>query len=126
MILDDLAPGARRRTHTAGTTEASLLGLLDVGIHGRRILKQGEEVNTTFCREGVQDAMETGHLRAHHRSFHSFQAAEKSVPHSCLSQRSAESLFLLLSLNPREILRFAQNDEINYFFRSLIQEKFTC
>jgi hypothetical protein len=23
----------------------------------------------------------------------------------------------LLSLNPREILRFAQNDKINYFFR---------
>jgi hypothetical protein len=49
MILEYLAPGARRRTHTAGTTEASLLGLLDVGIHGRRVLKQGGEVNTTFC-----------------------------------------------------------------------------
>jgi hypothetical protein len=48
MILEDLAPGARRRTHTAGTTEASLLGLLDVGFHGTRILKQGEEVNMTF------------------------------------------------------------------------------
>ena len=30
MILEYLAPGARRRTRTAGTTEASLLGLLDV------------------------------------------------------------------------------------------------
>jgi hypothetical protein len=33
MILDELAPGARRRTHTAGTTEASPLGLLDVRNH---------------------------------------------------------------------------------------------
>jgi hypothetical protein len=31
MILDYSAPGARRRRHTAGTTEASLLDLLDVG-----------------------------------------------------------------------------------------------
>ena len=43
--------------------------------------------------------------------------AEISVPHFCHSERSEESLFLLLSLNPREILRFAQNDKINYFFR---------
>jgi hypothetical protein len=48
MILEDLAPCARRRTHAAGTTEASLLGLLDVGFHGTRVLKQGEEVNTAF------------------------------------------------------------------------------
>jgi hypothetical protein len=41
MILEDLAPGARRRRRTAGTTEASLLGLLDVKIHRIRILKQG-------------------------------------------------------------------------------------
>jgi hypothetical protein len=41
MILEYLAPGARRRTHTAGTTEASLLGLLDVGNHGMKILKKG-------------------------------------------------------------------------------------
>ena len=34
MVLEYLAPGARRRRHTAGTTEASLLGLLDVGNHG--------------------------------------------------------------------------------------------
>jgi hypothetical protein len=62
MILEDLAPGARRRTRAAGTTEASLLGLLDGEIHGRRILKQGEEVNTTFRREGGPGSYENGTL----------------------------------------------------------------
>jgi hypothetical protein len=47
------------------------------------------------------------------------EAAEISVQHFCHSERSEESPFLLLSLNPREILRFAQNDKINYFFRGL-------
>src|ERR1700674_5092227 len=37
----------------------------------------------------------------------------------CHSERSEESLFLFMELNRREILRFAQNDKINYFFRSL-------
>ena len=48
MILEDLAPGARRRTHTAGTTEASLLGLLDVENHGLRLLKGRVDVNQSF------------------------------------------------------------------------------
>ena len=48
MILEDLAPGARRRTHTAGTTEASLLGLLDVGNHDIKVLNQGSEVKAAF------------------------------------------------------------------------------
>ena len=48
MILEYLGPGARRRTHTAGTTEASLLGLLDVGNHGIRVLKPGPEVNAAI------------------------------------------------------------------------------
>jgi len=33
MILEVQPPGARRRTRTAGTTEAGLLGLLDVRNH---------------------------------------------------------------------------------------------
>ena len=38
----------------------------------------------------------------------------------CLSiKRSEESLFLFMELNRREIPRFARNDKINYFFRSL-------
>src|SRR6202521_101198 len=37
----------------------------------------------------------------------------------CHSERSEESLFLFMELNRREILRFAQNDKINYFFRRL-------
>ena len=38
----------------------------------------------------------------------------------CLSiKRSEESLFLFMGLNRREIPRFARNDKINYFFRSL-------
>jgi hypothetical protein len=45
MILEYLAPGARRRTHTAGTTEASLLSLLDVEIHLMRVQKWALEVN---------------------------------------------------------------------------------
>jgi hypothetical protein len=48
MILEYSAPGARRRTHTAGTTEAGLLGLLDVGNHEIKVLKQGSEVNAAF------------------------------------------------------------------------------
>src|SRR4029077_1657615 len=40
-----LAPGARRRTHTAGTTEASLLSLLDVRNHASKIPKVAIEVN---------------------------------------------------------------------------------
>ena len=40
-----LAPGARRRTHTAGTTEASLLGLLDVRNHASKIQNEAIEVN---------------------------------------------------------------------------------
>src|SRR6202521_1757972 len=47
------------------------------------------------------------------------EAAEKGPPPFCHSERSEESLFLFMELNRREILRFAQNDKINYFFRSL-------
>ena len=43
-----LVPGARRRTHTAGTTEASLLGLLDVGNHRLRVLKGYADVNLSL------------------------------------------------------------------------------
>src|SRR5579863_878484 len=47
------------------------------------------------------------------------QAAEKG-PHSfCHSERSEESLFLFMGLYRREIPRFARNEKINYFFRSL-------
>ena len=49
MILEYMAPGARRRTHTAGTTEAGLLGLLDVGNHEIRVLKECFEVNAAFA-----------------------------------------------------------------------------
>ena len=45
MILEYSAPGARRRTHTAGTTEASLLGLLDVGNHRLKVQKGSSKVN---------------------------------------------------------------------------------
>jgi hypothetical protein len=48
MILEYLAPGARRRTHTAGTTEASLLGLLDVEHHDSKVQKGVFEVNAAF------------------------------------------------------------------------------
>jgi hypothetical protein len=40
----------------------------------------------------------------------------------CHSERSEESFFVvLLYLNPREILRFAQNDRKRHFFRSLFR-----
>src|SRR5579863_10729958 len=49
------------------------------------------------------------------------QAAGKG-PHSfCHSERSEESLFLFIGINRREIPRFARNDKINYFFRSLFR-----
>jgi hypothetical protein len=47
------------------------------------------------------------------------QAAEKGPHTFCHSERSEESLFLFMGLDRREILRFAQNDKIDYFFRSL-------
>jgi len=37
----------------------------------------------------------------------------------CHSERSEESRFLFMELNRIEILRFAQNDKINYFFLRL-------
>jgi hypothetical protein len=49
MILEYSAPGARRRTHTAGATEAGPLGLLDVGNHELKVLKQGSQVNASFA-----------------------------------------------------------------------------
>src|SRR5216683_6753976 len=49
MILEYMAPGARRHTRTAGTTEAGLLGLLDVGNHEIRVQKDGSKVNATFA-----------------------------------------------------------------------------
>ena len=48
MILEYLSPGARRRTHTAGTTETSLLGLLDVEHHDSKVQKGVFEVNAPF------------------------------------------------------------------------------
>jgi hypothetical protein len=48
MVLEYLAPGARRRRHTAGTTEASLLGLLDVGNHRFRVLNGRAHVNLSL------------------------------------------------------------------------------
>jgi hypothetical protein len=45
---------------------------------------------------------------------------EKKIPHSsCHSERSEESLFLLLGLNRGAIPRFVRNDKIVYFFRNL-------
>src|SRR5579862_6704433 len=48
------------------------------------------------------------------------QAAEEVLPPFCHSERSEESLFLFLNLIRKEIPRFAQNDKINYSFRSLL------
>jgi hypothetical protein len=50
------------------------------------------------------------------------EAAEKGPPLLCHSEVAAatvESLFLFMELSRREIPRFARNDKINYFFRSL-------
>src|ERR1700683_4451637 len=47
------------------------------------------------------------------------------MPHIfCHSERSEESLFLFMLLNRREIPRFARNDKIDYFFRSLLESNF--
>jgi hypothetical protein len=50
MILEYWVPGARRRRHTAGTTEASLLGLLDVRNHVLKIQGVRAEVNEAMTR----------------------------------------------------------------------------
>jgi hypothetical protein len=52
MILEYLAPGARRRRHTAGTTEAGLLGLLDVIIHGKHYIAGRPESQCTVLKNG--------------------------------------------------------------------------
>jgi hypothetical protein len=62
MILEYLVPGARRRTHTAGTTEASLLGLLDVGNHDTKIQKRTFEVNPDIA--SVMGRLPTGNSLA--------------------------------------------------------------
>ena len=46
------------------------------------------------------------------------EAAEKGLYSLCHSEQSEESLFDLTPRKEREIPRFAQNDKINYFFRS--------
>src|ERR1700686_5446727 len=48
------------------------------------------------------------------------EAVEKGPNAFCHSERSEESLFLFMESNRREIPRFARNDKINYFFRSLL------
>ena len=47
------------------------------------------------------------------------QAAEKLKLLSFRGTLRAEESLRLLTLEPREIPRFARNDKINYFFRSL-------
>jgi hypothetical protein len=47
------------------------------------------------------------------------ELAEKVPSFFCHSERSEESLLLFLGLDGREIPRFARNDKINHFFRSL-------
>jgi len=47
------------------------------------------------------------------------QAAEKLKFLSFRGTLRAEESLLLLTLEPREIPRFARNDKINHFFRSL-------
>src|SRR5579863_5170352 len=47
------------------------------------------------------------------------EAAEKGLYSFCHSERTEESLFPFMELNRREILRFARNDNVSYFFRSL-------
>jgi hypothetical protein len=54
-----------------------------------------------------------------------FKSLRKRAPSFCHSERSEESLFLFLGLNRREIPRFARNDKIGYFFRSLLS-RITC
>jgi hypothetical protein len=45
MILEYLAPGARRRTRATDTTEAGLRSLLEVESHGSKVQKERCEVN---------------------------------------------------------------------------------
>jgi hypothetical protein len=53
------------------------------------------------------------------------RACGKMASSFCHSERSEESLFFFLRLNRREISRFARNDKIDYFFRSLLSQ-ITC
>jgi hypothetical protein len=55
----------------------------------------------------------------HARAGQASHAAEKVLDPFCHSERSEESLFLLLALKQGEIPPFARNDKINYFFRSV-------
>jgi hypothetical protein len=58
-----LAPGARRRTHTAGTTEASLLSLLDVRNHATKIPNEAIEVNVPITPANSATVSERAILR---------------------------------------------------------------
>jgi hypothetical protein len=54
---------------------------------------------------------------------HRLQSLRKKCPPFCHSERSEESLLLFSGLDRREIPRFARNDKINYFFRSLFSKR---
>jgi hypothetical protein len=47
---------------------------------------------------------------------------EKTQNAVILSEAKNLSFFVLLNLNRREILRFAQNDTTSHFFRSLLED----
>ena len=68
MILEDLAPGARRRTHTAGTTEASLLGLLDVENHRLRVQNDSPKVNEAIEEGEAGNGTPSNRIFVHYRS----------------------------------------------------------
>ena len=70
----------------------------------------------------VAQASACGFLREQGKTQQPEAAAENgphSFFHSEVAAATEESLFLFMELNRREIPRFAQNDKINYFFRSL-------
>ena len=74
-----LAPGARRRTHTAGTTKASLLGLLDVENHVSKVQKEVFEVKPLFAGFHLHTPIILPFERATHPGFYMKPPCDEAV-----------------------------------------------
>jgi hypothetical protein len=63
--------------------------------------------------------LSVGRSRLARTNLHTLNTLGKNQNSVILSEAKNLSFFVLLRLNRREILRFAQNDKIDYFFRLL-------
>jgi hypothetical protein len=105
---------AKKQTILSFRTKGGISLDLTPGKGASRHAPRFEMTRTTFS-QSVQPA-ETLVLSDEARRLNNLRKTHNAV---ILSEAKNLSLFLLQYLNRREILRFAQNDRTNHFFRSL-------